>query len=274
MEKILNDKTVVVLPLATESTVEAIVALCMTPAHMMEHFDHYRYLAKYSAMSLAKQTSSLRVQQAQMMTIVSLAKLMEFRDAETGEHLERLMKYTEILARELSNDNAFTLEINDAYISDLVNSCLLHDIGKVGIPDHILKKPSKLTFEEYEMMKQHAIFGAHSLVEAEKRSKGRTFLSMSKEIALYHHEWWNGTGYPHRLKEEQIPLSARIVAVVDVYDALRSHRSYKDSMTHEESCFIIRNESGTHFDPRIVDAFLRRERDIYEHSIEPGEHLL
>lgn len=264
IEKILSGKSVFVLPILTEKAVEAVVALCVSEQHLMEHFDTYRHLAKYSAMSLARQVSAKREQEAQKMAIMSLVKLMEYRDIETGLHLERMMKYTEILAKELSRDDHFNGYITSTYINDLISSCLLHDIGKVGIPDHILKKPAKLSPDEFEVMKQHTIYGGQSLLEAEQKVQGRSFLNMSKEIAFYHHEWWDGSGYPYGLKGDNIPLSARIIAITDVYDALRSKRPYKESFSHTMACDIITAETGTHFDRRITEAFFRCEKEFSE----------
>jgi PAS domain S-box-containing protein len=267
MMDVLADSSILVLPLHTEGGTEAVVGLAVSPVHLMEHFDTYRYIANYSAMSLSKQNSALRLTQAQKMTIMSLVKLVEYRDVETGSHLERMMRYTEILAHDLSQQKRFRDYITDVYISDIVNSCLLHDIGKVGIPDSILKKPGKLTPDEFEIMKKHTLYGGDSLSEAEKKVQGRSFLNLSKEIAYYHHEWYNGKGYPFGVKGDAIPLSARIVAVADVYDALRSKRSYKDEMSHEEATRIIVAESGTHFDSNIVDAFIRQDTLFLEHSM-------
>ena len=267
MIQALADSSVLLLPLDTEAGIEAVIGLAVSQEHLMEHFDTYRYLARYSAMSLAKQNSSLRMQQAQQMTIMSLVKLVEYRDVETGSHLERMMRYTEILAQDLSRQKIFRDYISDTYITDIVNSCLLHDIGKVGIPDSILKKPGKLTPEEFEVMKKHTLYGGDSLSEAEKKVQGRSFLNLSKEIAYYHHEWYNGQGYPFGLKGEMIPLSARIVAVADVYDALRSKRAYKGEMSHEDAAKIIVAETGTHFDALVVDSFLRQEELFKEHSM-------
>ncbi|HEY1405862.1 MAG TPA: HD domain-containing phosphohydrolase [Spirochaetota bacterium] len=263
---ILKDKSIFVIPLSTETSVEAVVALCMSPTHLMEHFDSLRHLAKYSALSLARHNGALRVQQAQLMTIMSLVKLMEYRDIETGMHLERLMRYTERLAQEMSEDPIYRGYVSRTYIEDVVSSCLLHDIGKVGIPDNILKKPGKLTAEEFEIMKLHTLFGGNSLLEAERKIKGQSFLKLSKEIAFCHHEWWDGSGYPYGLKAEGIPLSARIVAVVDVYDALRSKRVYKEAFSHELSCQIISSEAGSHFDENVIKAFFRCAPEMDEFS--------
>ncbi|MCU0844326.1 MAG: PAS domain S-box protein [Spirochaetes bacterium] len=205
---------------------------------------------------------TFRLQQAQLITIVSLAKLAEYRDIETGHHLERIMKYTEILAHELSLTDEYHNYISEDYIVDLVNSCPLHDIGKVGIPDVILHKPARLTPEEFEIIKRHSVIGGDTIAEAEKKVRGRSYLNLGKEIAYYHHEKWDGTGYPQGLKGKDIPLSARIVAVSDVYDALISKRPYKEAFPHETAVGIIRESSGTHFDTAVVDAFCKREDEI------------
>ena len=205
---------------------------------------------------------TMRLQQAQLITIVSLAKLAEYRDIETGMHLERIMKYTEFLSRELSGYREYRNYISDEYIHDLVNSCPLHDIGKVGIPDVILHKPGKLTTEEFEIIKKHTIIGGDTIAEAEKKVHGRSYLNLGKEIAYYHHERWDGKGYPQGLKGEQIPLSARIVAVADVYDALISKRPYKDPFPHEIAVDIISASSNTHFDETVVKAFMKCEKNF------------
>ncbi len=205
---------------------------------------------------------TFRLQQAQLITIVSLAKLAEYRDIETGLHLERIMKYTEILARELALTDEYRDYISEDYIVDLVNSCPLHDIGKVGIPDVILHKPARLTPEEFEIIKRHSVIGGDTIAEAEKKVSGRSYLNLGKEIAYYHHEKWDGTGYPQGLRGNDIPLSARIVAVSDVYDALISKRPYKDAFPHETAVNIIRESSGTHFDSAVADAFMRLEKEF------------
>lgn len=205
-----------------------------------------------------------RLHHAQIVTIVSLAKLAEYRNKETGMHLERIMRYVEILAHELSHHPDYKDYITQEYIRDLVNSCLLHDIGKVGIPDHILLKPGRLTEYEFEIMKQHTIIGAETIAEAERKVSGRSYLNLGKEIAYYHHERWDGSGYPKGLKGHEIPLSARIVAVADVYDALVSERPYKRAFSHEKAVKIISDKTGIHFDPVIVTAFLKHHDKFLE----------
>ncbi len=210
----------------------------------------------------------LQLTEAQNITILSLAKLTEYRDIETGSHLERIMHYTGLLTNELATFRQYKNYISAEYISDLINSCPLHDIGKVGIPDQILHKPGKLTKEEFEIMKNHTIIGGDTIQEAESKLQGRSYLNLGKEVAYYHHERWDGTGYPRGLREEEIPLSARIVAVADVYDALTSRRPYKDAFSHETASEIITTSSGSHFDDSIVKAFRNCEDDFRKLSLQ------
>ncbi len=194
--------------------------------------------------------------------MVGLAKLAEARDPETGMHLERMSNYSRLISEELSTLPEYSLYIDDDYIQDIHNSSPLHDIGKVGIPDAILLKPGKLTKQEFEIMKQHSAIGGDSLRAADQQLGGESFLTLGKEIAYYHHEKWDGTGYPEGLKGTDIPLSARIVAIADVYDALTSKRIYKDAIPHDRAREIIIDSSGSHFAEDIVRAFLRREQDF------------
>jgi PAS domain S-box-containing protein len=194
--------------------------------------------------------------QAQQMTILTLTKLTEYRDIETGTHLERIMKYTELLATRLAGTKAYDKYVTQNYINDLVMSAPLHDIGKVGIPDYILHKPGRFTPQEYEIMKRHTTIGGNSIREAERHVSGRSFLNLGKEVVYYHHERWDGKGYPDGLKGDDIPLSARIVALADVYDALTTKRPYKEAFAHNDAAAIIAENANTHFDHRIVGAFL------------------
>jgi response regulator RpfG family c-di-GMP phosphodiesterase len=196
------------------------------------------------------------VQNARTATILGLAKLAEYRDKETGSHLERMREYGFILAQEMAKMKPYREYITPEYINDIYNSAILHDIGKVGIPDAILLKPGKLTPEEFEIIKTHATLGGDALRAIEAQIPGQTFLTLSKEIAYYHHEKWDGSGYPKGLRGEHIPLSARIIALADVYDALTSKRTYKEAFSHEKALNIIVKNRGTHFAPDVVDAFL------------------
>jgi putative two-component system response regulator len=193
-----------------------------------------------------------------------LASLAESRDPETGEHLERMRSYCHILAEELRNDSCYCEQIDDKFIEDLYRSSPLHDIGKVGIPDCILLKPGSLTDKEFEVMKQHSIIGAEALGRTIRSVTSAGFLEMAADIARHHHERFDGTGYPDGLKGNQIPLSARIVAIADVYDALTSSRVYKPAFRPEIAYVMICQERGRQFDPVIVDAFIARHDDFLQ----------
>jgi len=193
---------------------------------------------------------------AQRTAILTLAKLTEYRDNETGRHLERIQSYARLLARQYRFLNLEAAYMSDEYIADLCLSAILHDIGKVGIPDHILLKPAKLNDEEFVIIKKHATIGGKVLEDAEAINPDRSFLAIGKLVAYHHHEKWDGSGYPFALAGDQIPLSARIVAVADVYDALRSDRPYKKAMSHEAALRIITEGSAKHFDPLLVEAFV------------------
>ncbi len=194
--------------------------------------------------------------------LFALAKLAESRDTETGDHIERVQQYTRLLARNLSDDVKACNGVDDDYIRLLYQTSPLHDLGKVGIPDAILLKPAKLTADEFAIMKTHTIIGAETLDAALRRFPNARFLQIAREIAATHHERFDGTGYPNGLAGQQIPLCGRIVAVADVYDALCSRRVYKSAMTHEQAKAILVAGQGTHFDPEVVQAFLRAEPQI------------
>jgi len=202
------------------------------------------------------------LQEARSATILGLAKLAEYRDEGTGSHLERIREYAKRLAEEMAKLPKYSHYITQEYIDDIFQSSILHDIGKVGVPDAILLKSGKLTAEEFEDIKRHTILGGDAIQAIESRIKGRSFLLMGKEIAYNHHEKWDGSGYPRGIKGEEIPLSARIVALADVYDALTTKRFYKEAYTHEKSKQIIVNLKGSHFDPQVVDAFLILENEF------------
>ncbi len=199
------------------------------------------------------------VQEARVGTILGLAKLAEYRDADTGSHLERIREYARVIAMEMAKLGTYAGYITPKYIDDLYLSSILHDIGKVGIPDAILLKEGKLSPEEFDIMKRHTTYGGEALRSVEKQTQGQSFLALGKAIAFHHHEKWDGSGYPEGLKEEQIPLSTRIVALVDVYDALTSKRSYKEAFSHEVARGIIVSSRAKHFAPDVVDAFLQSE---------------
>jgi response regulator RpfG family c-di-GMP phosphodiesterase len=202
--------------------------------------------------------SNLHFEDARAAAILGLAKLAEYRDNETGAHIERMREYVKILARELSNHPKYQSYITNNYINDLYESSILHDIGKVAIPDKILHKPGKLTMMEFEVIKTHTTLGGDALKEVESRVMGQSFLSVATEIAYYHHERWDGKGYPNGLKGTQIPLSARITAVADFFDALTTRRIYKKAFSIEHAKTLMVEGKGCQFDPDVVDAFLAR----------------
>ena len=190
-------------------------------------------------------------------TIRAMASLAETRDNETGNHIRRTQHYVEALARKLQDHPRFRDELTEDAIQVIFKSAPLHDIGKVGIPDRILLKPGKLTPEEFEIMKTHTTLGRDAIQHAEDQlGINVDFLHLAKEIAYGHQEKWDGSGYPQGVATDDIPISARLMAVADVYDALISRRVYKPGMPHAQAVEIIREGRGAHFDPDICDAFL------------------
>ena len=213
----------------------------------------------------------------QDVTIMVMASLAETRDSDTGNHIRRTQFYVKALAEELRAHPRFAGFLSEHTIGMLFKSAPLHDIGKVGIPDRILLKPGKLTPEEFEIMKTHTTLGRDAIEAAEKQlGIDVEFLKMAKDIAYYHQEKWDGSGYPTGASGEAIPVSARLMAVADVYDALISRRVYKDGMPHEKAVTIIVEGKGQHFDPDIVDAFVRVQdafREIARRYADTDEDL-
>ena len=214
--------------------------------------DHNTYLEQEVARRMAEN------QLIQEVSIHALAHLAETRDPETGNHLRRTQEYVRTLARGLKHHPRFSHYLDERTIGQLAQSAPLHDIGKVGIPDHILLKPGKLTPDEWAIMKTHAEIGAEAIAQAIADSaRPVEFLQIAQEIARGHHEKWDGSGYPRGLAGDGIPISARLMALADVFDALICARVYKPPMPYEEAYSIIVSGSGTHFDPDVVDAFIR-----------------
>ena len=206
-----------------------------------------------------KKRLEIQLHEARAATILGLAKLAEYRDEGTGSHLERIREYSRLIAEQMSRLPKYRDYITKEYTADIYQSSILHDIGKVGIPDAILLKPGKLTSEEFEIIKTHTLLGGTALDAIDSRIDGKSFLTLGREIAYHHHEKWDGSGYPNGLSAEAIPLSARIVALADVYDALTSRRFYKEAFLHGEARDIILGLRGAHFDPDVVDAFIALE---------------
>ena len=198
------------------------------------------------------------------LTIFALAKLAESRDPETGAHLERVCNYSRVLAQQLELAGKHAGEITTGYARLIYQTSPLHDIGKVAIPDCVLLKPGRLSDREFEIMKSHTTLGAQTLDAALREHPEAKFLRMARNIAATHHERFDGTGYPAGLKGTDIPLCGRIVAVADVYDALTTKRVYKNAFAHDVARAIILDESGTHFDPAVVDAFVTAESQFLD----------
>ena len=193
-----------------------------------------------------------------------LADMVESRDQNTGEHVRKTAAYTGVIMRELKREHIYEDQLTDAYIQDVMNSAPLHDVGKIQVPDQILNKPGKLSDEEFAIMKTHTTAGAEIITSAmDMVSEGGSgYLKEARNLAKYHHEKWNGMGYPEGLKGEDIPLSARIMAVADAFDALVSKRSYKDGFPFEKAMDIIREGIGTHFDPNVAGAFIAASDEV------------
>jgi putative two-component system response regulator len=223
--------------------------------------DFLRDQNAYLESEVQKRTQEVQI--LQDVTILAMASLAETRDNETGNHIRRTQNYVKALAKELQSHPHHGPLLDEATVELLYKSAPLHDIGKVGIPDAILLKPGKLTAEEFEIMKTHTTLGRDAILVAERLLDApSSFLRMAREIAHFHQEKWDGSGYPEGLKGEDIPLSARLMAVADVYDALISARVYKPAFPHEVAVKIIVEGRDKHFDPELVDAFMRVQEEF------------
>jgi putative two-component system response regulator len=217
--------------------------------------DFLKYKSEFLEREVQRRTREVTM--IQEVTIRALASLAETRDNDTGNHILRTQHYVKLLAQKLARHPRFAAFLTEGTIDLLFKSAPLHDIGKIGIPDRILLKAGKLTPDEFEIMKMHTTLGGNAIANAEAAiGEEIGFLRYAKEIAYSHQEWWDGSGYPKGLKGDEIPISARLMAVADVYDALINKRVYKRAISHEEAVQVIREGRGTHFDPDVVDAFL------------------
>ncbi|MFW6232258.1 MAG: HD domain-containing phosphohydrolase, partial [Spirochaetota bacterium] len=204
------------------------------------------------------------LQKTQATAMKSLAKLAEYRDKETGGHLQRICEYMKLVAIELNREQPYSFHIANEYADDIYLSGMLHDIGKVGVPDQILLKRGPLAADEWTVMQKHTTWGYTILNQADHELGEQSFLTLGSRIALHHHEWYNGEGYPHGLSREGIPLSARIGAIADVYDALTSRRPYKDAWSHDQAVHEIGRLRNKQFDPVVADIFFRLEERFRE----------
>lgn len=197
-------------------------------------------------------------------TIDAIASLVEYRDEETGAHIQRTKQYVKLIANSLKEKEKYRSILDESTVDLYYRSAPLHDIGKICIRDEVLLKPGVLTDEEFEEIKRHTIVGSEMLSVPIQRLGANSFLRYAQEFARYHHERWDGTGYPEGLSGEEIPLSGRIMAIADVYDALISKRVYKNDFSHNEAVNLIKSQSGKQFDPELVTVFLEHEKDFWE----------
>jgi len=238
-----------------------VMARVATQLSLKASADFLRDKADYLEIEVGKRTRE--VMAIQDVTILAMASLAETRDSDTGNHIRRTQYYVKALAEKLKTHPRFASYLTDQTIGMLFKSAPLHDIGKVGIPDRILLKPGKFEPEEFEIMKTHAALGRDAIQSAEDQLGMKVdFLTMAKEIAFGHQEKWDGRGYPKGVAGDAIPVSARLMAVADVYDALISRRVYKESMPHDKAVQIIAASKGSHFDPDIVDAFMELQDEF------------
>ncbi|HRW11842.1 MAG TPA: HD domain-containing phosphohydrolase [Syntrophomonas sp.] len=239
--------------LAARGTIQDITIMKLTEEQLQKFNHHLQELVDEKVQEISE---------SQMATIFALVKLSESRDDETGNHIERTASLCRLMAERMGLLSRYAGRVNDEFIDNIYHASPLHDIGKVGIPDAILLKPGRLTPEEFEIMKTHTTIGFNTLAQVEQRYTQNTFLQMGMDIAIGHHEKWDGSGYPQGLAGEDIPLAARIMAIVDVYDALRSKRVYKEAFSHEKSRAIIAEGAGSHFDPYLVELFMQIHQEF------------
>jgi len=226
-------------------------------ANARKELEQHNYL-----LEKAVQERTHELNQTRDVAIHALVSLLEVRNIESCNHTRRTQWMMKALCDHLRTKEQYKAILTEAYIDELFSTAPLHDLGKVGIPDCILLKPGKLTYEEFEVMKKHVNFGVEALRSKESGGGSLSFIRTAMEIAATHHEKFNGTGYPNNLTGKDIPLSGRLMAIIDVYDALVSERVYKAAYTHEEALSMIAQEKGKHFDPEIVDAFFEIQADI------------
>lgn len=258
---------------ALEKSLERISKLDIQTGDEVENL--YRSFVKMTRDSVQYMTDirnkNETIAKMQTALILTLADMVERRDKNTGHHIRKTAAYVKIIAEELKRTHIYDDVLTDEYVKNMVESAPLHDVGKITIPDAILNKPGKLTKEEFDLMKTHTTAGGKIIGTLIETVPDSEYLYEARNLATYHHEKWDGTGYPSGLIGEGIPLSSRIMAVADVFDALVSNRSYKKGFPYEKALAIIQEESGTHFDPKVVDAFFAAKDRILEIADEFSE---
>ena len=260
-QRIANNTLLVELEAQKDATEDARKRLETANAELREHEERLEQMVHERTSQLMQRTEEISL--IKDATILALSSLAETRDNETGNHIKRTQHYVRLLAQNLREHPRFSDFLTEDNIELVFKLAPLHDVGKVGIPDHILLKPGKLTDEEFEIMKQHAVLGGNAIAAAESEVNIQShFLRIARLIAVGHHEKWDGSGYPFGLSGEDISIPARLMALADVYDAVSSRRVYKGAVHHEEVVKIIEAGSGSHFDPDIVDAFLKIKHEF------------
>ncbi|MCM8783847.1 MAG: HD domain-containing protein [Candidatus Omnitrophica bacterium] len=255
----------VLLPLRVREKGVGVIFFChpQTNVYNQMHLDFLRFVSTHISTVFEK---SFLMRELALTTVMGLANLAEKRDMETGQHIKRIKYYSRALAVELATNSAYRDEIDEEFIQDVYDFSPLHDIGKVGVSDAILRKPARLSPEEFEEMKKHPIIGKEILeaIEENLSKKGFSFFKMGIELVYSHQEKFDGSGYPRGLKGKDIPLVARLVSVCDVFDACSLERIYKEAYSLEECYRIVETGKGSHFDPVIVDAFMNIRKRIEE----------
>jgi len=237
----------------------------LVKARVQNHLELKRHRDQLTQL-VDERTRELKL--TQEITIEAMGALAEYRDPETGSHIRRTQNYVRALATRLSLNPKYSSFLDAVTIERLYQSAPLHDIGKVGIRDDVLLKPDRLTEDEIAVMKRHAELGRDAISALERRLGHNSFLRYAREIAETHHEKWDGSGYPYGLKADEIPISGRLMAIADVYDALISRRIYKPPLSHTEAVLMIKGGRGSHFDPEMVDAFLEIHEEFREIALE------
>lgn len=262
-------KSIICAPIKYKGTASGIIYLenkFSTNVFTSDRLQLLQVLSSQAAISIENAKLYNELSLTREVTVLSLSSLAETRDMETGGHIVRTQNYVKALAEKLKGYPYFRRYLDNQTIDLIFKAAPLHDIGKVGVPDHILLKPGKLTSEEFEEIKKHTTYGRDALAVAEATLGSHSFMGYAREIAYTHHEKWDGTGYPQGLKENEIPISGRLMAIADVYDALISKRVYKPAFSHAKAVEIIKNDSGTHFDPVMADACLEIQDEFFRIS--------
>ena len=262
----LDENTLSIIRAINVSLFSVVILTLITLFSLFILFVENTHINEINEQAKKIQNQSEKVIEMQNNTIIGMANLVENRDVDTGEHIKRTSFYVKVLAEEARRTVEYKDVLTDRYIELLVKAAPMHDIGKIVVPDAILKKPGKLTLDEFLQIQRHTVEGARIVHEVLDDNSDPEYIQMAVDIALCHHEKWNGSGYPQQLANFDIPVCARIMAIADVFDALVSIRCYKQSFSCEEAFNIIKEASGKHFDPILVECFLRQRPQI-EHFL-------